>query len=182
MDVLLGLPFLTVSMERKKERGSLYGKSVVYIYTDGVVWPKEHTAAVNQELFAGKMDLRIAIASMAGPQSEAMIIGEVDGETNEGASSDMNGIKACCRLAVTSAESKLEKAQITNLPPCAMEMLIVNAVAAQAKELLLANWKSVEAVANALNDRKLLARDEVARIMKSVRDENELYSGGAVSC
>ena len=48
---------------------------------------------------------------------------------------------------------------------CSMEHGIINAIAEQAGELLSKHWDAVVAVANALNSRKRLTRDEVAEIV-----------------
>ena len=47
-----------------------------------------------------------------------------------------------------------------------MEQEILNAVAAEAENLLIANWPKVEAVAGALLERGKLTRDEVVAIVQ----------------
>jgi hypothetical protein len=163
-NVILGCPFDCVSMEKRKETRTHYenGEATEYLYiiTDGVVWPDDYTEKRNEELFAGRLDLRAAITDMAGPQAEAMILGEIDEQAQEGARCDTNGISACCRIA-----SAPPGASVENLPMCSMEHGIINAIAEQAGELLSKHWDAVVAVANALNSRKRLTRDEVAEIV-----------------
>lgn len=76
------------------------------------------------EIEAGKLDLREAISTMAGPQAEAMFIGEIDKETNEAALLDMNTIVMCCRVAAAPGIS------IEQVPTRIMESTIVNALSA----------------------------------------------------
>ncbi|MCX7003947.1 MAG: hypothetical protein NTV22_11840, partial [bacterium] len=51
MDVLLGLPFVKVSIEMKQKEGYQVeqgrAQRMTYYYTDGVVWNAAHTDAVN---------------------------------------------------------------------------------------------------------------------------------------
>jgi hypothetical protein len=50
--------------------------------------------------------------------------------------------------------------------PCLLEGALIQALALQAEELLRANWKLVETVADALNDRKRLTHAQVVQMVK----------------
>ncbi len=170
-DIILGLPFEAVSVETKRVHREHFedGRMVDYLYkeTEGVVMGAERLDKTNADIRAGKLDLREAISCMAGPQAEAKIVGEVDDEVIQGATTDIQGITACCRIAA------YPDMPIESCPPSEMEDLICDAVAEQAKILLQENWTAVEAVANALNDRKKLSYAEVQAIVNKTKEENK---------
>lgn len=164
VDILLGLSFDAVSL-REKQQAAFEVKDgrktpVVHIYTEGVVWSEERTESVNKDIFEGKLDLREAIASMAGPTAEAMLVGKIDEIARLGAQSDVQGISGCCRAAISPGQP------IENWTNSAMEHDIVGAVSVQALELLKENWTSVETVANALMKYTYLTEEEARKLVK----------------
>jgi hypothetical protein len=164
-NVILGLPFEAVSIREKRDQGTMLKNgqevSVELIYTEGLIWSPQWTDSVNKELEAGKLDLREAISAMAGPQAEAMLIGEIDEEVRKAADLDMNGIAACCRIAVSPG------VPLDRLPRSVMEDDILQALAKQAKELLREKWTAVEAVANELLKRDYLPYSEAIALMNA---------------
>lgn len=163
MDILMALPFDEVSlrMEKREYVEIKNGKeeTVTHAVTIGVTWPEHRRESENADLEIGKLDLRAAICSMAGPQAEAMFIGEVDDEANMAAATDMNGIVACCRVAISPGEPPEKWREST------MEGSLINALAEQAEEILKQNWPCVEAVAEALIKHRSLTYDEVKAIV-----------------
>lgn len=167
-DVLLGIPFKSVSLKMCYETGTetVNGGSVPmeYAYTEGVTHPDDYEDVLNAEFLKGKLDLRYAIAAMAGPQAEAIHVGAIDAEVNAAAQMDLNGIIACCRVADSRGRP------IDQLTACAMERGIVAALAAQADEILRERWIVVEDVAQALLTRPVLAYAQIKKMI----DKGEL--------
>ena len=164
MNLLLGLPFEAVSVEYSQENvyevNNGQKTPVVQIFTKGVTWSEKRTKSVNKNILAGVLDLREALSSMAGPQAEAMIVNKIDEDTLLGAQNDIQSIAACCRAAVAPDEP------IENWKSTIMESQILQAVALQALEILNQNWASVDAVANALLERKSLTYSEAKTLIK----------------
>lgn len=163
-DILLGLSFKAVSL-RMKEQSKVEIKDgkeqpVIHVYTEGVVWSEERTESVNKDIFDGKLDLREAIADMAGPVAESMLVGKIDDMARLGARDDVQGIMGCCRAALSPGQP------IENWTASAMEDDIARAVGAQALELLNENWANVEAVANALMKYRYLTEEEARKLVK----------------
>jgi len=91
--------------------------------------------------------------------AEAMFVGEVDDEANMAAARDMNGIVACCRVAISPGEPPEKWREST------MEGSLINALAEQAEEILKQNWPCVEAVAEALIKHRSLTYEEAKAIV-----------------
>jgi hypothetical protein len=164
-DIILGVPFDAVSVETKRMSQTHYRDGVPVVmtqrYQDGVSWPKEYSAAVNADLDAGKLDLKLSLAYMAGPQAQAMVVGKMTEEVAYGATLDKWPIIDCCRMALAPKGTTAQQLQT----PSVMEGPILDALAKQAEELLKANWDKVAAVADALNERKRLTYAEVKAIV-----------------
>ena len=162
-DVLLCLPFESVSIRQMHHSStwSKEGKEVIIegVCSEGLTLPQERTDRLIRELNAGKLDLRDAISTMAGPQAEAMLVGEIDQEGNEAACLDMNSIAVCCRIAAAPG------VPFEQVPPCAMESTIIKGLAIQAEKLLQENWAAVKVVANELLKRECLTYSEVGAIV-----------------
>jgi biotin-(acetyl-CoA carboxylase) ligase len=108
------------------------------------------------DIFEGELDLREAMAGMARPAAEAMLVGEIDEMAQLGAQSDVQAIAASCRAAISPGQP------IANWTSSAMESDIVRAIAVQTAILLEENRASVVTVANALIKHRRLT-GEVAR-------------------
>ena len=166
MNLLLGLPFEAVSIKKIQQERYKYSNGqkipLTYLVTEGVTWPKNRTESVNKNIMTGILDLREALASMAGPQAEAISVGKIDKDAQFGAQTDIQFIAACCRAAVAPGEP------IADWKPTIMEEQILQAVALQAVDLLMQNWAGVESVANALFERKSLTYSEAEALFKTV--------------
>jgi hypothetical protein len=164
-DLLLGLSFNAVSImpECTMIKTSQNGREIPIekICPVGVSLPQERKDKNTRELGAGILDLREAISTMAGPQAEAISVGEIDKETNEGAKIDMAYIMMCCRAAIFPGIPWEQR------PPCAMELDIIRILSEQAQILLRENWAAVEAVAGALLKRQCLSYSEVEALIKA---------------
>jgi hypothetical protein len=159
MDILLLKKFDVVSLRTISreafEMGNGKQQPVIQLFTEGTSWSEERTESVNEDIRAGKLDLREMITCMAGPEAEKILIGKIDDEAWLGAEGDVQGIVACCRAAISPG------VQIENWRDSVMEEFIVAGVAMQANELLMDNWPSVRAVAYALLEREYLSFSEV---------------------
>lgn len=162
--VLLGLPFVAVSIERKTKRGFHVENGrkipVEYILTEGISWADDYTEAVNADLRAGKLDLREAVAAMAGPSAEAQLVGCIDETAQQGAQNDMQQIGAACRAAMASGKPP------EHWTPTEMEGDFIRAAAGEAAALLGVHWPKVEALAAALLQHRRLTREQAARIVE----------------
>jgi hypothetical protein len=114
---------------------------------------------IKEERLEGKLDLRDGISSMAGPDAEAMLIGERDEKAQEGALTDIIRITNSCRVA---AEPGVPLEKLTH---CEMENNIIQALSIQAIDLLKKNWTAVEAVAKELMKREYLSYSEVVELV-----------------
>jgi hypothetical protein len=163
LDILMGLPFTEVSLRtmQKDMKQAINGKmeDVIHIVTTGVVWPMERTESANAGAFDGKLDLREAVCSMAGPVAEAMFVGDIDDTAKFGAQNDVNGIQAVCRAAI-SPGLPFEKWKES-----VMEEHIVKAAHLQAFEILQEHWECIEAVAQALLKHRSLTYEQAKAIV-----------------
>lgn len=177
VDILFGLPFESISMEVKQKPGVQFenGKEidVTLIYTEGIVWPKERTDMVNKNLLAGVLDLREAIASMAGPVAEKIYVGKPDEKLQTSAEMDITPIMACCRAAISGSGDPGDWKEIRD-----MEVPIVNAIAAGAEQVVRMHWNVIRAVAKAIQQQQNMDYEEVLQIVKN-RSING--SGGRLS-
>ncbi|HQO64715.1 MAG TPA: hypothetical protein PK528_13985 [Syntrophorhabdus sp.] len=165
--ILLMLPFESVSLREKREDkfDIKNGEKVpvTHTYTEGIVWSEEKTKSLNEEVIRGKLDLREAIASVAGPEAEKIFIGGIDDEAQFGAKSDMQAIIVPCRAAISQG------LPIENWKVSVMEAPIFNALAKEANILLEENWKCVVAVADALIKYRSLTFDESVNIINRTK-------------
>ena len=153
--LIYGLPFHGVSLAKKQEVAYQFegGKKIPYLmfYTAGIDFPKERLASLNEELVAGILDIKEALALMAGPVAEHQFVGKMDEEVAIGRRSDVQGITGCCRAAVSGSGdfSKWE-------PLPEMEEHMVLAISLGAYVLIKENWASVKAIAERLHSKKEL--------------------------
>lgn len=130
--VLLDVPFKAATLERM-ERG-------------------EYQA----EWQSGKLDLREAVAAMAGPTAETLRIGgKVDEAVRQGVLQDAAEIVECCHAVLPPDNTGV------------MESNFIGAAGTGAGDLLnrVGNWVLVKAVAGALRERKCLTWAESALIV-----------------
>lgn len=166
--ILLKLSFESVSLREKQEiwYDLKDGEKVpcTHIYTEGITWTEERLKLLNEDQMNAKLDLREAIATMAGPEAEKKYIGgSVDEEARFGANLDLQAIFAPCRAAI-SPGLPVEQWKIS-----VMEQKMVNALAMQANALLTENWACVEAIADALIKYRSLTYDETEKIINNTR-------------
>jgi ATP-dependent Zn protease len=163
MNILLMLPFNMVSIRNIEKKAFQIENGqkvpVIQICTEGVTFPEKRVKSANEDIIAGKLDLREAISNMAGPEAEKIFIGGIDEAAQFGAKNDIQTICVCCRAAISQGKSK------ESLIVSTMEQSILNGVAMQTNELLKKNWTKVEAVASALNVKRRLSEEDVRQII-----------------
>lgn len=155
-NLIYELPFQTVSMAKKTEVAYQFegGKKVprLMAFTVGIDFPRERLESLNNELMAGILDIKEAVTLMAGPIAEHRLMGgKVDDEWYLGRSSDVQGITACCRAAVSGSG---DPGKWEPLPE--MEEHMVLAISYGAYLLVKENWASVKAIAEKLHSTKEL--------------------------
>lgn len=163
MSILLMIPFKAVSLRQKEEERFEIrnGERVrcIYKYGEGVILSEELIKSINEDLYAGKLDLREGLILIAGPEAEKKLIGGIDEQANFAAKMDMQALMSCCRAAISPGLA------IEGWKTSIMEGPLINALAKQAEAMLEENWTCVEAVADALIKYRSLTYDEIERIM-----------------
>jgi len=166
MHIILGVPFTDVSLHGEKLSGFVIqdGKKIpATAITGGGVNADEKTIQeIDKNILSGTLDIRQALASMAGPVAEAKFIGRIDAEAKAGAHYDMETITLCCRAAFNRTEDLSEWKAISKL-----EERIVDAFAIGTEELLKENWGCVKAVADALLEKETLSYLEALAIAEA---------------
>jgi hypothetical protein len=162
-DIILGVPFEYVSLKKQREEVMVIKEdekiSTYGIFNEGVVSSKEYSEKIKKEMYEGKLDLKLGIAIMAGPEAESIFIGEKNQIVIEGACLDIQQIAIHCRFALHSDIPWKE------FPPSKMEDYFIEGLGTQAFELLNKNWAAVETVVNELLKRECLSYSEVKTLM-----------------
>jgi hypothetical protein len=165
MDLLLMLPFNAVSVKRVERPNYLYKNGqklpINDMVIEGVNWTKERRESINKNVFTGILDLREALNCMAGPEAEAIFIGEIDDSVRHGATIDMEKITISCRAAISRGQPP------ENWKVSLMGEGIIKSIALQARDLLERNWVSVVAVADALLKYRYLSYEKVKSLMRT---------------
>ena len=143
-NVVLGRPFLRVSLERRTHPGGM-------LLTDGVIFDEATLADRRRRREAGEIDDADLTADMAGPMAErALLGGRTDDEWRIGADLDFERLRATIRNAGRSGAEGEIGARLMN----------------RANEVIAQSWAAIGRVSKALLEKGTLTFAEVNELVR----------------